>query len=300
VRATGPVIGSALALGGWAAVAHNSGSGWVQALGALLAGFLVVGLGAPVLAVRRARCDVRESPLDAAAGSSVELSLSASTPVRVRPTDPTGAAVVVGTGAPGVLQIVPDRRGELGSITVKIASAAPFGLLWWEKDAILTLPRPLLVAPRLGEPDRTVLDAVRRRDGEDRRLPDLAGEPRGIRDYRPGDLRHLVHWPATAHTGTLMVRDMESPRQPPVALRAELPTDPAAAERTAERIFGTIGGLLASGRQVDLVTLEITGERTALVASMLDAGRRLARAVSPGAAVPLVESLGIASDRTTR
>lgn len=40
-----------------------------------------------------------------------------------------------------------------------------------------------------------------------------ADEPRGVRDYEPGDeVRHL-HWKATAHTGRLMVRELATPRR---------------------------------------------------------------------------------------
>ena len=40
-----------------------------------------------------------------------------------------------------------------------------------------------------------------------------AAEPRGIREYEPGDEVRHVHWRATAHTGRLMVRDLGDPRQ---------------------------------------------------------------------------------------
>ena len=40
----------------------------------------------------------------------------------------------------------PEVLGVLTSCTVEVASAAPFGLLWWSKRMTLRLPRPVLVA----------------------------------------------------------------------------------------------------------------------------------------------------------
>ncbi|HUZ08945.1 MAG TPA: DUF58 domain-containing protein [Acidimicrobiales bacterium] len=279
-QAGGPVVGTVLALGSWAAVAHNSGSGWVQALGALLAGFLLVGLSTPALAVRRVRVEVVEAPSDATAGGPVAVLVRTSGAVEVRPLVPGGEGVVVGRRSPRTVAVVPPRHCELRELKVRVASAAPFGLLWWHRDLVLPLPRPVLVAPRLGAPDHAVLAEIRRSEAASGRVPARVGEPRGVREYRPGDLRHWVHWPATAHSGIMMVREMEGPVARPATVRARLPGDVEAAERALEQVFGTVGHLLARGRQVLLVTTEPEGERTDQVRGVQDAGRRLARAVA--------------------
>jgi uncharacterized protein (DUF58 family) len=299
VRAVGPFAGSVLALGGWAAVAHNSGSGWVQAVGALLAGFLAVGLLAPGLAVRRVRCDAREAPHDVIAGNPVTVTLWTSGPAQVRSIDPPGIDTMIGGRAPGHVTFVPARRGELHEIRLRIASAAPFGLLWWSKEVVVALPHLVVVAPKVGQPDPVVLDEAKRSDRADRRVPATVGEPRGVRVYRPGDLQHWVHWPATAHAGMLMVRDMEGPHAPPVAIRADLPEDPDASEAAAERVFGTVGELLAAGRHVVLVTMEQAGERIAPVTGMLDTGRRLARALPRRRMMALPAATGGPNGATT-
>src|ERR1035441_10897754 len=84
-------------------------------------------------------------------------------------------------------------------------------MLWWAKDVVVPLSRPLHVAPRLGAPgdaevvtDDSAGEALRRVRSE-------TGEARGIRPYQPGDLKRSVHWPATSHTGTLMVSETEIP-----------------------------------------------------------------------------------------
>ena len=99
------------------------------------------------------------------------------------------------------------------------------------------------------------------------------------REYRAGDLQHWVHWPATAHAGGLMVREMETPAARPVRVWGVLPDDPAAAEAAAEHVLGTVQSLLNTGRAVVLVTAEPGGPVEGQVEGVTDAGRRLARAL---------------------
>jgi uncharacterized protein (DUF58 family) len=43
----------------------------------------------------------------------------------------------------------------------------------------------------------------------------------GIREYRPGDSPRHVHWPSTARTGTVMVRELEEERSRRVAIAVD-------------------------------------------------------------------------------
>ena len=79
-----------------------------------------------------------------------------------------------------------------------------------------------------------------------------------------------------------MVSDREDPKLAPVVLAVELPADEDAAERAAEHAFGTLVGIVATGREVILSTREESGPRTGRVSTRATAGRRLARSV-PGA-----------------
>ncbi|MGH9091885.1 MAG: DUF58 domain-containing protein, partial [Acidimicrobiales bacterium] len=278
-RALGPVAGTVVAVVAWLAVAHSSGAGWVQALGALLTGILVVGLVGPALAVRRARCAVVAAPADAVAGQPVELTVAASSAMVVRPLDPPGRDVP--TGGPGEVRmtVVPRHRGVLDRCEVRLASAAPFGLLWWTVRATVSLPRPLHVAPPVADTAASRRSGPEARGYGERPVPARVGEPRGARPYRPGDLRSWVHWPATAHTGDLMVREMEQPAAPPVTVHGILPDDPEAADAEASQVLGAVARNLAGGRRVVLVTAEPSGTVAEPVASVVDAGRRMARAL---------------------
>jgi uncharacterized protein (DUF58 family) len=275
-------------LGAWGLVAHDSGAGWVQAIGAVLAAVLVTGLVAPAAVVARVRIRCETCPHDATAGLPVVLSVRASHRVRAWPVSPPGPEVAVGPTERGrprdaggdELTLLPRRRGVHTSVVVELSSAAPFALLWWSRRVVVPLPVDLHVGPATGAP----LALPPRPDDLSgtwaRPLADVVGEPRGVRAYQPGDSRRRVHWPATAHHGTLMVRETERPATAGVVIRVSMPTDPDAAERTAERALGTVVAAIDRGVPVVLETFEATGPCTAAVNDRRTAGRRLARAVS--------------------
>jgi len=271
----------------WWLVAHNAGAGWVQLLGDLVFGALLIGTVGPWYVVTRARVVVRSAPADARAGLPVDVHVEATTRVRVRAVEPPGPEVFVGpvgrTDAVGDrITLLPLRRGVHDAVTVDIASAAPFALQWWSRRVQLPLPSALHVSPRCGEPDRP-RTSPREETGEVADRPRThEGFPRGARPYAAGDNRRLVHWRATAHTGTLMVRELERPSAAAVTVTVELPEDPEVAERVAERALGTVVRLLDEGTPVLVGTVEPGGPVVAPVVDRRSAGRRLARAVARG------------------
>lgn len=273
-----PVIASAAALGIWGIVAHDAGAGWVQSIGALVAGALVVGALAPAAVVARVRCRCVAAPHDASAGIPVTLEIWTSAPVELHPIDPPGPATTTRRRGSSTLDVRPEHRGVVDRCTLTLASAAPFGILWWTRTVVLTLPHPLAVAPRVG------VSELRPRDGRspaDTPLgaPGRGDDPRGIRPYERGDRRTLVHWPATAHTGSLMVRESERPGPLTAVVDGRLPTDPSEAEHQAEHVMAEVHALLRSGARVELETTEPEGHVVAPVTTLHAAGRRLALAL---------------------
>lgn len=289
-RPLAPIGITVAILAAWWLVAHNSGAGWVQVLGDVAFGTLVIGVVGPAVFLARARVRVTSAPTDATAGLPVEVTLDASARLRVRPIEPPGMESFIGPRRKGrsatdEVTLVAPRRGTHDVLVVEVATAAPFALQWWARRMAVPLPATLHVAPRRGRPvafqprrdDRT-------NDGNGRVAADL-GEPRGARPYRPGDDRRHVHWQASAHTGELMVREREVPAAPPVTLKVLLPDDPDEAEHFAQRALGTVVYLLDRGAPVLLETVERSGPVRGSVADRRTAGRRLARAVAtPGRA----------------
>lgn len=272
-------LGALLVLA-WSAIGHQSGSGWVQVLGALVAAVLVLGFAAPAIAVSKVRVEAGESPADAEAGTPFRVLVACSRPARLEPVSPAGPQAVGCAHAPAELWMLADRRGVIPEITLRVSSAAPFGLVWWTRTVVLRLARPVHVAPRLGLPLPDVSEGLRRGIGGARVVLSLSGELRSVRDYRHGDSPRRVHWPATAHSASLMVRENEESAGTTVVVRADIPADPAAGERRAEHVLGTIVELLSGGASVVLETVEAgAGPVSDEVADRVTTGRRLARAV---------------------
>jgi uncharacterized protein (DUF58 family) len=285
------MVASVLIVVLWWLIAHNAGSGWVQLLGDLVFAALLIGILGPGLVVTRARVSLRSAPGDGVAGLPVSLRVESGTRLRIRPVEPPGPDMFVGPrsrrdAAEELVVLLPAHRGVHTSLTLDIASAAPFALQWWTKRLRLPLPAALHVAPRCGEaqpvarrPDDGTGDGV-----EHQRVP--TGLPRGARPYVPGDARRLVHWRSTAHVGRLMVREVERPAASPVTITVELPDDPDAAERVAEDALGSVVQLLQRGDPVLLGTREVSGPVYEPVADRRGAGRRLARAVAGAVPTP--------------
>ncbi len=290
-RPWAPIAAGVLITGLWWLVAHNAGSGWVQVLGDLVFGAILIGIVGPFVVVTRARVTVASAPGDGTAGVAVPVSVVSRSRLRVRPLSPPGLESFIGPrGRRGpvdeAVTLVPVGRGVHDSVELDIASAAPFALQWWTRRVTLPLPAALHVSPRCGRaqpvplrPDDGTGDMLDRPRSDE-------GVPRGARPYAPGDSRRLVHWRATAHTGRLMVRELEQPAAEPVTITVELPRDPDAAERVAEGALGSVVALLERGAPVLLGTTEVSGPVLGAVADRRGAGRRLARAVpGPGGGV---------------
>ena len=102
------------------------------------------------------------------------------------------------------------RRGSRHRAHAVLTSSFPLGL--WRAERILRdslsmtiFPRP--VTPRALEDaqDAALLDA----EEEESSRRDWAGDFHGIRAFQPGDRLKLIHWPATARAGRLMVRQFD-------------------------------------------------------------------------------------------
>lgn len=279
----GPVAASLVAMMAWIGVGHSSGSGWVQAVGAVLAAVLITGLVAPSVPARRASVVCTDNPTDSHADRPVVVSLVANGPIRLRPRQPMGPTTsALGRlrgPRPVELELTPAHRGVVEKIAVELASSAPFGLLWWAREVEVELSRPLHVAPRPAQAGPMGLVTHDSSGDAPQRIPAGVGEPRGVRPYRSGDARRAVHWPATAHAGSLMVREQERQQDEPIIIDALLPPDPIQAEAEAERVMATVADCLARGQPVVLGTDERDGRVVRPVRDRIDLGRRLARAV---------------------
>lgn len=254
-----------------------------------LLGLLVIGAVWPLLAVATVRVTVK-APRDLVVGDRAELDVTLDgrgQGLEVRALDPPGGWYQCRAPGPGGLPHVADRRGVFVALRVEARSHGPLGVAVVTRQSWVTLERPVTVAPR----PSPVAWSPRHlgRASEDVSTGGLAAATgdvtRSVRPYVTGDPAHLVHWPSSARTGGLVVRELEPPAPLGQAVVVDLR---APVERTdlvelaASRAAGLVRAVLGAGGRVLLVTCEPAGPVCAPVTTTLDAGRRLARAV-PGA-----------------
>lgn len=239
-------------------------------------------MAGPWLAVRAVRVDVVAAPSDAVAGDSVVLEVVASGACRCTPLRPGGAATMLRRNTSTPVECLLDRRGVLEAVELRIAAAAPFGLLWWSLCRRVALPYPLLVAPRPAAADRLAPETggPGPAAGAPRRsqAATLLGELRGVREYRVGDSPRQVHWRATAHSAGLMVKENEGDDEQMALVVADMTGDPDSVELRASGAIAGVAAHLARGSRVTLETIEESGSQSASVADLRGAGRRLAGA----------------------
>jgi uncharacterized protein (DUF58 family) len=245
----------------FAGVAHASGSVWVEMIGALVAGLALPGIVLPVFVLYRLQPACSSSPSDAVAREPFEVQLSSSRPLRVSALEPAGPPLFLPGGVLGALEVTASHRGVLDALRCEVGTAAPFGLLWWSREVVIPLPRPCYVAPQMA-PSR---DASRARVSDPgtesalrpgRRPGQAGGELRSVRRYEPGDGQRSVHWPASAHTGQLMVRELETTDDALVTIELSLPSDRDESEVRAGEYLATMTTLLDQGRHIRCVSIE--------------------------------------------
>jgi uncharacterized protein (DUF58 family) len=111
------------------------------------------------------------------------------------------------------------ERGRYRLGPLRVSTRFPFGL--FSRTVTLGESESLIVLPRLGR--LTTAWATRRQEafaGMDRRLsqPGAEGDFYGVREWRGGDGRRLVHWRSSARFGKLVVRQFERSRSRDVAI----------------------------------------------------------------------------------
>lgn len=269
---------------GLVAIARTTGAGWLMVLVAGLAAVLFLGAVVPAIGLAGLRLQAH-APRDGTVGRPLLLTLRLprrTALVKVRALEPPGDWAAAEGPLDGQLVATPARRGLVTSLRFEVRSGAPLGLVWWRRSYSMPLDRPLEVGPRPVEtpPPRLASSAV----GGQRDLRTTAAPDdlvRSVREYTPGDPIKLVHWPASARAGDLVVKELEAPDRPALVIVVDLRTrDTRRAEHHAEQAAGLALAALKASCEVTLLTAEVRGPVAAPVATPVDVSRRLARAVA--------------------
>jgi uncharacterized protein (DUF58 family) len=299
-RAAGLVLGAGILF----LLGTNVQAGWLFVLCALMLGTLASGLILPGRMLRGIEVE-RRAPGEVVQGEEafvdlivtnrahgVRLGLTLDDP-HVAPTSVYLTKVSPGERVELVTVRPARKRGVQEDSVVTLRSAAPFGVA--ERRRMLTVAGSTIVLPAvvpLGPLPflATASDPSR----SSRSVPHRGAGPEylGIREYRPGDSPRHVHWPSTARTGTVMVRELEEERSQRLAIVVDTLTDvgdagtPLDACCTAAASIARVA--LSGGHSMRMIA--VGPGRTVDVSDDVDEGslrRRLAAIVPDG--VPFAE-----------
>ncbi len=225
-RAAGLLLGAAVLF----LLGTNVQAGWLFVLCALMLGTLAAGLILPgrmlrgIQVERRAPAEIVQN--DEATVDLIVTNTAGGVRLGVTLDDPHVAPTSL-----YLTKVSPGERVELATVrstpkrgvqedsVVTLRSAAPFGVAERRRPIIVrgsTIVLPLVIPlgplPFLtaaSDPERHVRSNPHRGTGP---------EYLGIREYRPGDSPRHVHWPSTARTGMIMVRELEEERSQRIAI----------------------------------------------------------------------------------
>jgi uncharacterized protein (DUF58 family) len=201
--------------------------------------------------------------------------------IRLRLGSNTGTWLAAVGVCQGNAMISPPSRGIVTEVTAEVTGSAPLGLVTWSRRIRLLLHAPLEVGPvpaavGLNESAEGVVGSDNVRSQAAPRHDTF----KGVRAYTPGDPIRIVHWPATARWGDLMVKEMEDPTAPELTIVVDLRGEHDRSESAASLAAGLARAGLRAGLAVTLLTAERSGPRIGPVGSPLQVGRRLARAIA--------------------
>lgn len=289
----------------------NVQAGWLFVLCALLLGTVVSGLVLPGRMLRGIEVE-RRAPDEVVQGEEAFVELIVTNHARgvrlgLTLEDPHVSPTIL-----YVTKVLPDERVELVTVrralkrgvheasAVTLRSVAPFGVA--ERRRTLQVAGSTTVLPAvipLGSLPFLALDSDPERSSRSVSRRGTGPEFLGVREYRPGDSPRHVHWPSTARTGTVMVRELEEQRSRRLAIVIDTLSDvgeagtPLDACCTAAASIARVA--FTEGHRVRFV---VSGARaTVEVSDDVDDGsfrRRLAAVVPDG--VALSDVLGRGSD----
>jgi len=199
----------------------NVQAGWLFVLSALLLGTVLAGALLAGRMTRGVRVE-RRVPADVHQGDEAYVELVVENPTGGLRTGIVVDDAMFGPASFEVGTLRPGERVELGAVrvaerrgpqeggTVTLRSSAPFGVA--ERRRRVPAPADCLVLPRvfpLGS--LAFVDATATSERAMHSAPRRGAGPEflGVREYRPGDSMRHVHWPSTARTGAVMVREFE-------------------------------------------------------------------------------------------
>jgi uncharacterized protein (DUF58 family) len=169
---------------------------------------------------------------------------------------PFRPALTVRTSEPGTMILQAPTRGVVTHVVFDVIATGPLGLAEAACRVRVWLPVAWSIAPPPAAHDPGWPALRTTPPGESTTVTRGDDLFRGVRPYTRGDPRRAVHWPATAHRGTLMVKERDGIEQVALRIVLELTHLGPEADLAAGRAAWLVDHALSRGWRVQLVTAE--------------------------------------------
>jgi uncharacterized protein (DUF58 family) len=165
------------------------------------------------------------------------------------------AEILPGAAALRPLRILFKRRGIFRVEHARLQTDFPFTL--FTKGRVIPLRATFRIWPRL-HPVRVSPPSASRQEqsATNARIGATGEDFFGVREYRPGDPTHRIHWRLTARAGRPLVRELELPQNPSIVVHCRIPSlaNPLAEDVYAETAASVAVAALDAGYAVGLRT----------------------------------------------
>jgi uncharacterized protein (DUF58 family) len=157
---------------------------------------------------------------------------------------------------PGLLTLAPRRRGLVHSLMVDATVTGPLGLLDCARRIRIALLRSAVVGPEIA-PHPVPFPRPRAVNfGLTESAPVGDDLFRTVRPYVRGDSRRRVHWKASAHHGSLMIKESDGTGIATLRIIVQLDGPGADSESAVARAARVATDSLARGWWTELVTIQ--------------------------------------------
>lgn len=253
-------------------------------VGAASLAVLVVGVVWPVIALRGVTVAVIQ-PRDINVGQMlhVAVNIAGRAPgCMVRLTDPPSPWVHAPGPCAGTISLPAPHRGLYHGCRVEVKTSGPLNVFTRHRWYSTRFAPPLAIGPQALAVNAPIAALSDTNDAPALGAATMGSEAvRNVRPYVSGDAARAVHWPSSARTGALVVREFEPPLRPAIAIVCDLRHgEPATVERAASIASGMARDALQRGAACVLVTREQDGAVCEAVSTTHDIDWRLAAAVA--------------------
>jgi uncharacterized protein (DUF58 family) len=268
----------------------NVQAGWLLVLSAALIGAVVAGAVLPFVMMRKLEFG-RRAPQELHQNDEVLVDLEVTNASRgmrlgISVSDPllSPATMFIPVLAPGATAEVTtsrraQRRGLFHGAEVVVATDAPFGVAQRKKR--VNVEGETLVLPAIVDlPELDFIEPAPANASAMRSAPRRGHGPEyfGIREYRTGDSMRHVHWPSTARTGHVMVREFEQETTRRLAIVVDASYDAGSAWTPLDRCCSAAASIaLAASSRGHGARLALGGDGEVEVLSRADPGELLLR-----------------------